>query len=105
MSATDANLGNGGSGSGLSIEVDGIYQPQASGAAYYVVATGTDADGNEWMEVSTTSAGTPITLAKDGAPAQPTMSSPLTSTSASPTGTQSAESVNFHWTSAATSSM
>ena len=66
LSATDANLGGGGSGSGLSIEVSNSYQPQASGSAYYVVATGTDANGNEWMEVSATAAGTPITLAKDG---------------------------------------
>lgn len=66
LSATDANLGNGGSGAGLSIEVDAVYQPQASGSAYYVVATGKDANGNEWMEVSTTASGAAISMNGDG---------------------------------------
>jgi len=66
LSATDANLGGGGSGAGLSINVDSVFQPAATGIAYYVVATGTDNDGNEWMEVSLAPNGSPISMNGDG---------------------------------------
>ena len=66
LSATDANLGNGGSGSGFSLNVDTVFQPAATGTAYYVVGSGTNSDGTTWIQVSLVPGGTAIDMKQDG---------------------------------------
>lgn len=65
LSAADANLGGGG-GSGFLVEVDQVYTQQAqSGAAYYVVRTGTR-EGIQYIAVSLAEGGDPIPMAGNG---------------------------------------
>ena len=65
LSADDSDLGNGGTGAGFVLEVETVYQPQASGAAYYVVDTGSTT-GEPWIAVGTSSGGTAISMTGDG---------------------------------------
>ena len=64
LSAAAADLG--GTGSGLVIEVETVYQPAASGMAYYVVGSGKTIDGEEWIEVGLAPGGAAIAMNGDG---------------------------------------
>ena len=64
LSATAADVG--GTGSGLVIEVETVFQPAASGMSYYVVGTGKTTNGEEWIEVGVAANGAAIAMNGDG---------------------------------------
>ena len=53
-------------GSGCIVEVETVTQGGGTATSYYVVATGTDTEGNPWIELSTAKNGTPIDANQDG---------------------------------------
>jgi hypothetical protein len=53
-------------GSGCIVEVETVTQGGGTATSYYVVGTGTDTDGNPWIELGTTEGGAAITVNGDG---------------------------------------